>query len=199
VNGELPEPGAAWPHGADYTAHDASLLLWVWATLVDTGFVAYQRWLRPLSVTEADAYYADMCAFATFFGIPAAMLPPDRRAFGHYYDSMLDGDELTPTPTSRAVVRDVLWFRHWNVPAFAVRWIRVLSIGTLDHRIRQRFGLELSPRDQRLFDRLDTLLTRWYKHRPAWLLQRLPELYVALRRPTIGSRKRRTWTRRTMR
>jgi uncharacterized protein (DUF2236 family) len=92
------------------------------------------------------------------------------------------------------VVRDVLWFRHWNVPAFAVRRLRVLSIGTLDPRIRERFGLELSPRDQRLFDRLDSMLTRYYRLRPEWLLQRLPEVYVALRRPTIGSRKQEAWT-----
>jgi uncharacterized protein (DUF2236 family) len=194
VNGELPEPGAAWPHGADYTAHDASLLLWVWATLVETSITAYERWLRPLSDAEADAYYADMCTFATFFGIAADLVPPDRESFDRYYKSVLDGDELMPTPTSRAVVRDVLWFRHWNVPAFAVRRLRVLSIGTLDPRIRDRFGLELSARDQRLFDRLDSVLTRYYRHRPAWLLQRLPEVYVALRRPTIGSRKQKAWT-----
>ena len=194
VNGELPEPGAAWPHGAVYTAHDATLLLWVWATLVDTSIAAYERWVAPLSDADADAYYEDMRTFATFFGISADVVPPDRAAFDRYYEAVLDGDELMPTPTSRAVARDVLWFRHRNVPAFAVRRLRVLSIGTLDPRIRERFGLELSPRDQRLFDRLDKALRRYYKHRPAWLLQRLPEVYVALRRPTIGSRKQKTWT-----
>jgi hypothetical protein len=61
-----------------------------------------------------------------------------------------------------------------------------MAIGTLDPRIRARFGLELSTRDQQLFDRIDRLLVRWYRYRPARLLQRLPSLYVALRRPTIG-------------
>ncbi|MEY2571159.1 MAG: hypothetical protein QOE63_1509, partial [Acidimicrobiaceae bacterium] len=99
INGELPEPSAAWPHGDAYTAHDASLLAWVWATLVETSFVAYERWLRPLSDAEADAYYADMCTFASFFGIPRALVPADRAAFDAYYESVLAGDALEPTPT----------------------------------------------------------------------------------------------------
>jgi uncharacterized protein (DUF2236 family) len=190
INGELPEPSAAWPQGDRYTAHDSSLLLWVWATLVDTSLVAYERWLRPLSEAEADAYYADMCTFASFFGIPAAIVPPDRAAFAAYYETVLAGDELQPTPTSLSMVRDVLWFRAWNVPAPAVRRLRVLSIGLLDPRIVERFGLTLSARDQRLFDRLDGLLRRVYRHRPGWLIHRLPELYVALRTPTVGLSKR---------
>lgn len=186
VNGELPEPAAAHPGGAAYTAHDASLLLWVWATLVEVAEVAHARWLRPLSPDESAAFYADMATFARCFGIPSAMVPPDREAFAAYWDSMIDGDELVPTPTSRAIVRDVLWFRHPLVPAPLVRPLRVLSIGTLDPTVRSRFDLELSPRDQRLFDRLDGLLARTYRYRPAWLLHRLPGAYVAVRRRLIG-------------
>jgi uncharacterized protein (DUF2236 family) len=186
VNGDLPEPNPAWPEGSSYTAHDASLLLWVWATLLDATQVAQARWIGPLDDAEADALYLDFVTFAGFFGIPAAIIPADRAAFDRYFEGVIDGDELMPTATSSAMVREVLWFRHWNVPAAAVRPARVMAIGTLDPRIRQRFGLELSTRDQRLFDRIDRALVRWYRYRPARLLQRLPPLYVSLRRPTIG-------------
>lgn len=186
VNGELAEPSAAWPVGDRYTAHDASLLLWVWATLVETSECAFERWVRPLRAEERDAYYRDMTSFATFFGIPHAVIPADRDAFGDYYESVIEGDELQPSATSAAMITDVLWYHHWNVPTAAVRPLRVLSIGTLDPRIRDRFDLHLSAEDERLFRRLDGLLTRAYRHRPAWLLRRLPEIYVALRRPTIG-------------
>lgn len=186
VNGELPEPSAAHPDGASYTAHDASLLLWVWATLIEVAEVAHARWLEPLSPAEADAFYADMVTFARCFGIPADMVPADRAAFADYWRSVLDGDELVPTPTSRAVVRDVLWFSHRLVPAPLVRPLRVLSIGTLDPSMRERFGLDLSPSDQRLFDRLDGFLTRTYRYRPVWLLRRLPGAYVAARKLTLN-------------
>jgi uncharacterized protein (DUF2236 family) len=186
VNGELPEPNPAWPHGSSYTAHDASLLVWVWATLVEAMQVAQARWIGPLDDADADALYRDLCTFAGFFGIPADLVPPDRGEFAGYFESVIDGDALLPTATSSAMVREVLWFRHWNLPAAAVRPTRVMAIGTLDPRIRERFGLELSARDQRLFDRLDRILVRWYRYRPTQLLQRLPPLYVAARRPTIG-------------
>ena len=186
VNGDLPEPNSAWPHGSSYTAHDASLLLWVWATLLDATLVAQARWIGPVDEAEADALYRDFVTFAGFFGIPAEIIPPDRAEFARYFEEVIDGDELMPTATSSAMVREVLWFRHWNVPAAAVRPARVMAIGTLDPRIRARFGLELSTRDQQLFDRIDRALVRWYRYRPARLLQRLPPLYVSLRRPTIG-------------
>ncbi len=186
VNGYLPEPNPAWPRGSSYTAHDASLLLWVWATLFDATQVAQTRWIGPLDEAEADALYRDFVTFAGFFGIPAAIIPADRAEFARYFEGVIDGDELMPTATSASMVREVLWFRHWNVPAAAVRPTRVMAIGTLDPRVRERFGLELSARDQLLFDRIDRLLVRWYRYRPAELLQRLPPLYVSLRRPTIG-------------
>jgi uncharacterized protein (DUF2236 family) len=186
VNGELPEPNPAWPHGSAYTAHDASLLLWVWATLVDLMQVAHHRWIGPLEEAEADALYRDHCTFAVFFGIPPEIVPADRAEFARYLEAMIDGNELMPTPTSTAMVNEVLWFRNWNVPAAAVRPVRVMAIGTLDPRIRERFGLELSTADQWLFDRVDRFLARWYRYRPASLFQFLPPLYVALRRPTVG-------------
>jgi uncharacterized protein (DUF2236 family) len=186
VNGPLPEPSAAWPAGGRYTAHDAALLLWVWATLIDTALCAFNRWLGPLPDGEADAYYADMCTFARFFGIPADLIPPDRVAFAAYVEGVLAGDELQPTPTSKGMVADVLWVPNRRVPDVLVRPLRVLTIGTLDPRLSDRFDLSLSPRDQRLFDRLDRLLRRFYRYRPAWLLRRLPEIYVAVRKPTIG-------------
>lgn len=197
VNGDLPEPSAAHPDGASYSAHDASLLLWVWATLVQIPLVAHQRWLPSLTEAELDEYYVDMSTFAQFFGIPADMVPADRAAFDEYWESVLDGPALMPTATTKAVIHDILWFRHWMVPDFVTRPLRVMSIGTLDPRMRERFDLHLDRRDQRLFNVMDYRLKRYYRYRPAWLYQRIPEAYVALRKPTIGlvadrrSRKRR--------
>lgn len=185
VHGELREPAGDWPAGAAYTAHDASLLLWVWATLVDTTFVGYSRWVHALEGREADDYYADISNFARFFGIPPGMIPPDRHAFAEYYEGVLSGGDLVPTPTSKAMVKRVLWFRHRNVPPGAIRLARVLAIGTLDPRICERFELEMSPADRQLFGSVDGLLSRWYRYRPAPLFQFLPIAYAAVRGPMV--------------
>lgn len=60
IHGSVEEPAPADASGGGrYTAHDADLLLWVWATLVDSCEVAFTRWVRPWQPGEADAYYDD--------------------------------------------------------------------------------------------------------------------------------------------
>jgi uncharacterized protein (DUF2236 family) len=171
-------------NGDGYSAHDKDLQLWVWATLVEAITYAHGRWIRPLSDEELDAFYDDMVGFAAFFGIPAELVPADRHAFEKYFESVLDGDTLAPTPTSSMLVRQVLWFRHRTVPGPLVRPMRVLAMGTLDPRVRDRFGLRLTGADRTLFRVLDGLLRRTYRYRPAGVVQRMPHLYVSLRAAT---------------
>ena len=175
--------------GSPYTAHDASLLLWVWATLVDSFDVGFTRWVRPYRRGESEAFYADMVQFATFFGIPRDLIPPDREAFSTYLDARLDDPALGASAASAQMARDVLFFKHWNVPAALVRPTRVLAILTLDERLRERLGLRLDERDRRLADRLDGLLRAYYRRLPA-IRTRLPSTYILLRRPTIGLGRR---------
>lgn len=193
ISGTLPGPdrdhlerlAGTTPDSLAYTAHDATLLLWVWATLVDSLEEAFSRWVRPLNEAEAEAYYADMVGGARFFGIPEQLIPPDRPAFRAYLDEMLDRKELGSTPTSQATVGELLWQRHPLMPPPWVRTLRVLAVLTLDSRLRDRLGLGRDPADRRLAERLDALLCRYYRRLPAWR-RRLPYVYLAARRPTIG-------------
>ena len=169
----------------EYSAHDASLLTWVWATLVDSAEVAYTRWVGPLSSSEAEAYYADMVAFARFVGIPAPLLPPDRPAFAAYLDGVLDSGLLGVGEQGRALVRHILWFEHRTVPSPIVRIGRVLAVRTLDPRLRNSLGLELDAADERFGNRLDQMMQTYYPRLPR-ARAGLPTLYVQLRRPTIG-------------
>ena len=199
IGGTLPERDQVALEGLEgtagdafaYTAHDGSLLVWVWATLVDSLEAAFTRWVRPLAAEEAVAFYADMGAGARFLGIPEELIPPDRPSFRAYLDEMLDRPDLGSTPTSRATVREVLWQRHPLMPPPLVRILRVLAVLTLDSRLRGRLGLDPAsdPVDQRLAARLDGGLYRYYRRLPAWR-RRIPYLYLAVRRPTIGLGRR---------
>lgn len=179
---EPPEPGAT---AAAYTAHDAALLTWVWATLVDSAETGYGRFVAPLSESQAEAFYAEMLAFAGFVGIPADCLPPDREAFAAYLEAMLAGGTLGTTTASRTLARHVLFFDHRVVPSPVVRIGRVLALATLDRRLIEALGLEAEAADERFGRRLDTLLRTVYPHLPR-ARTGVPRLYVALRRPTIG-------------
>ncbi len=189
INGHLSVPTAPGDTDTSYTAHDAALLTWVWATLVDSAEVAYTRWVGPFAGSEADAYYADMVAFARFVGIPAELLPVDRTAFATYLDDMLDCGLLGAGDLSRTLTRDILWFEHRSVPPPIVRVGRVLAVATLDPRLRRSLDLRLDPDDERFGNRLDEILRTYYPRLPR-ARAGLPGLYVLARRPTIGLAQR---------
>jgi len=61
--------------GQRYEASDPALLLWVHATLVDSGIVAAGMFGTPLSAPDADRYAAEMVAAAELVGVPADQVP----------------------------------------------------------------------------------------------------------------------------
>ncbi|HEY5026467.1 MAG TPA: oxygenase MpaB family protein [Acidimicrobiales bacterium] len=186
IHGHLDGAGAYTPDGADaYTAHDASLLAWVWATLVDTTETAFTRWVRPFEVTEATAFYAEMRSFARFLGIPDDLLPPDRVAFSRYLEDMVSGGLPAATEVSRSVARQVLWFDHRIVPSPLVRVERVLALSTLDPRFLDRLDIAPDAGDAALGHRIDSWLRSYYRRLPR-APRITPELYVLLRRPSVG-------------
>ncbi len=191
INGNRPGPIGSGPdveadarHG-EYSAHDASLLAWVWATLVDTAETAFTRWVRPFGAAEAEAFYGEMRSFARFLGIPDELLPADRPAFASYLEDLLGGGLLGTSPESRSLARQVLWFQHRSVPSPLVRVERVLALATLDDRVVEGLGLRPDPADVELGRRLDAWLSSYYGRfpRPPRLL---PALYVLMRRPSVG-------------
>jgi uncharacterized protein (DUF2236 family) len=187
INGALADASPAWEKGAPYTAHDATLLLWVWATLFDVLEEGYTRWVRPLSPDEIEGLYADMRSFGRFFGISDTLLPVDRAAFADYHESVLAGPDLGATATSRKLVSELLWVRNRIVPDVLLRPVRVLTIGLLDPRLRDRLGLSLSPADERLFHRVDRWIPRANKLLPGPVVRQLPYVYLFLRRPPRSS------------
>jgi len=195
INGHLPDPAGPGVTDTAYTAHDASLLTWVWATLVDSAEVAYTRWVGPFTGSDADAFYAEMVAFARFVGIPAELLPVDRAAFAAYLDDMIGGGLLGAGDLSRTLARHILWFEHRSVPSPIVRVGRVLAVATLDPRLRRSLDLRLDTDDERFGSRLDEILRTYYPRLPR-ARAGLPTLYVLARRPTIGLAERRRSLRR---
>jgi uncharacterized protein (DUF2236 family) len=61
--------------GQRYEASDPALLLWVHATLVESGIAAAGMFGTPLSAPDADGYVAEMVAAAELVGVPAGQVP----------------------------------------------------------------------------------------------------------------------------
>jgi uncharacterized protein (DUF2236 family) len=79
-----------------YAASDPALLLWVHATLVDSGIVAGRLFGTPLTPEDSDAYVAEMVAAAELVGVPADRVPSSVGALDAYLASCRGALRCTP-------------------------------------------------------------------------------------------------------
>ena len=136
--GVLAEPAGRFAAGTPYSGRDPELMLWVWATLVDTALAVYECFVAKLEIGARDAYYADHRSVVRVLGVPEALVPPSWEAFRAWFDAMLESDALTVTPTARAIAAGVL------EPAAALAGagrLRLITAGLLPARLREGFGL----------------------------------------------------------
>jgi uncharacterized protein (DUF2236 family) len=137
--------------GVAYDAHDPELLLWVWATLVDTARLLYERCVRPLSDEERERYYAEQKLFAYACGVPPGACPDRHADFVAYFERTV-ADELRVTEGAQAVAHSLV---HPPIP----RPLRPLlaptllvTAGLLPAHVRAEYGFAWGPRRQRLLE-----------------------------------------------
>jgi len=144
--------------GEPYSAHDPDLQRWVHATLLDSIPLTYELLVRPLTVGERDRYCSEAAIMEPLLGMPAEWLPRDSEQLDTYMREMLTGGRIVVTDTSRALARAVLYPPRWRVAWPAFRVAHLLAIGTLPSSLRQAYGFEWRPRDERAFTRWTAVL-----------------------------------------
>jgi len=137
VHGRLAEPVAGMSEA--YHANDPELLLWVFATLVDSSLLSYRTFIEPLRPDEEAAFYEEARTFATLCGIEPGELPPDIAAFRDYVQNLIAGGELVVTPTAREIADVLLKGPPPLYPFQPSNY--VLAAGMLPAELRERFGL----------------------------------------------------------
>jgi uncharacterized protein (DUF2236 family) len=140
IEGEIPAEAGPPFGGARYHANDPEALLWVHATLFDTSLLVFELVAGRLPETERERYYAETLRFAALFGIPAEVLPPDRRRFEAYVAGMLEGDRLRVTPPAARMGRFVLRAPHPALAPLSAGY-RLLTGYLLPERLAEGFGL----------------------------------------------------------
>ena len=82
--------------GQRYEASDPALLLWVHATLVESGIVAAGMFGTPLPAPDADRYVAEMAAAAELVGVPAGQVPASLSDLDSYLTASRPALRCTP-------------------------------------------------------------------------------------------------------
>jgi uncharacterized protein (DUF2236 family) len=136
--------------GAPYDALDPELLLWVHATLIDSGMAAYDTFVAPLSALEGAQYYEESKLLARLFDIPQAIVPASVADFHAYMQTMIAGDQIVVGSTARSLAREILYPSPWLIkPAGPL--LRLLTSGLLATELREAYGLGWNQRREKAF------------------------------------------------
>ena len=164
VCGRIQAAAGVFAAGTTYSAHDPELLLWVHATLLDSMLLTYQRLVAPLGEAERDRYCAEAAVMEPLLDIPAGLLPRSTAELEAYARDVLGDGTIAVTARSRALARAILFPPPWRLLWPVFRPVQLLTIGLLPPAVRQAYGFDWSPRDERALARWTAAL-RWVHRR----------------------------------
>ncbi|KLO25513.1 hypothetical protein ABW16_22745 [Mycolicibacter heraklionensis] len=172
-----------------YNGFDPDLQLWVAATLYKNGQDLYERFLGPMDDATAERLYQQSAIYGTALQVKPEMWPPTRADFERYWQGKLD--ELTIDDHVRAFAHDLFSGREAPLPIrLAMPLNRWITRGLLPTRLREELHWEWSPRDQRLFDALLTVLPPVYRLVPRTIRWLPARYYLAEMRRRLSSGRR---------
>ena len=139
--------------GSKYSAMDAVLQRWVWATLVDSALVVYELVRTPLTPTEKARYYDESKLMAYGCGVPVGSCPETWADFQSYIDGVV-ADDLAVGHAARSVAHATM---VPPLPEPLGRLVTVphqlVTVGLLAPSLRDAFGLEWDDRKERSLKR----------------------------------------------
>jgi uncharacterized protein (DUF2236 family) len=146
ARGVLQEAAGRFPAGTPWAADDPELLLWIIATLADSGALVYSRYVAPLSRDERDAYWNDWRVVGGLFGLRGDAMPRDSSELDRYVRDMLRGDVLHVSRDARKLGVEIVLRPPVPVGALALRELANFTIiGLLPGTLRRQYRLWWDP------------------------------------------------------
>jgi len=146
---------------------------WAWIMLTapyayTVGAKYFSR--RPLSVSEAEAFYAEIVQVARNLHVAEKELPPTYDAYLKHFESVvedtlvahptvyefLEASRRVPPPPALPTLLRPLWRMGMTGPG---RLQHFVTIGTLPPSAREKLGLPWTPRDERRLRRLGRVVS----------------------------------------
>ena len=146
TRGTLPEAAGKFPAGTPWAADDPALLLWILATLADSGQLVFSRYVRGLTKHERDLYWQDWRVVGQLFGLAPSEMPENSSELRDYVREMVTGDALHVSPKARELGVEIVL--HPPVPLSArplLELANFIIVGLLPGRIRRQYGLWWDP------------------------------------------------------
>lgn len=140
--------------GRTYDARDRELGLWVWATLVDTSLLAYERVHGRLRDPDRRRFYEEQQLFGEGCSLPRDLMPATLDDFSAYVDDVV-AHELEATPEGLDVAHFTFHPPSPPVLAPALGRLNVWTAAALfPPRVREMYDLTWTPRQERAHRRV---------------------------------------------
>ena len=152
VHGHLKAAAGDYTAGTAYRAYDPELLLWVYATIVDTILLLYPMFIKPLNWQEQNTFYQESKQIARMLGLPLSRLPQTVDDLRRYVYTMVYSNRLAATPQARRLAHQVL-FPPTSAALAPLKYFNIyLTSALLPPPVRQMYDLHWGPKQQRLFE-----------------------------------------------
>jgi uncharacterized protein (DUF2236 family) len=142
------------PDGEPYSARDPHLLLWVYATLIDSSLVSYETFVMPLTDDERETYYAEFRRAGPLWGIPPDQFPASLIAMRAWMADLIASGEVRVTPQARFLGRFILEPPVRWLPAPMLMPLQLVTVWLLPPALRSGFGYAWGPRREVLMRRM---------------------------------------------
>ena len=146
VRGTLECDVGPFPAGTPYAADDPKLLMWVLFTLVDSGIVVYERFVKTMTRAEREGYWSDFRIVGNLFGLADSEMPADLAELDDYRRERYASGELVVTDWARRTAKDIVM--DPPVPAAArplLEAANFITIALLPRFIREQYGFSSLP------------------------------------------------------
>ena len=146
MRGTLPEPAGSFPAGTPWAADDPRLMLWIIATLADSGELVYSRYVADLTRAQRESYWQDWRVVGSLFGLGESDMPASFAELRLYVHDMLESEVLHVTPQARELGVSIV-LRPPVPPAARplLELANFIVVGLLPARIRRQYGLRWDP------------------------------------------------------
>lgn len=146
VRGTLDRGVGPFPAGTPYAADDPKLLMWVLFSLVDSGMVVYERFVKTMRRSEKEAYWGDYRIVGKLFGLADSEMPADLDELDAYRSDMYASGELVVTDWARSTAREIVLEPPVRLALRPlVEAVNYLTVALLPRVIREQYEFSALP------------------------------------------------------
>ena len=153
VKGDLSHTTGVHKAGTSYHAQDPELLTWVWATLIDTGVIVYEKFVRHLTDVEKEAYYQEAKKLLPPLGGKVETTPNTYKDLATYLTTMYKSKKVTVSEDAKKELAPYLLLKkpdHLKLPLLPISLPLVkITVGLMPEEFRKQYGLSWTKFDQK--------------------------------------------------